>query len=249
MSFYVSGTALGGFLGRVGTGILTDGSTGASLSRARRRFAGRSSCRGRMAAARASDRAPCLASGTTGLPRFPYQVQELFRSRRLVATFAVGFNVLFSLVGVFTWITFHLSAAPFLALDGSPQLALLRLSGRPGGHARRRVPHHPRRPARRHRRQPSSAPWPASCSPSLPRLPSSSSASRCFPPASSSPRPPRRATFAWPRRRRARHRRRPLYDLLLPGRHRGRNSSPAPSGAWANGRPASRSSSPCRRLR
>ena len=31
-----------------------------------------------------------------------------------MATFAVGFNVLFSLVGVFTWITFHLSAAPFL---------------------------------------------------------------------------------------------------------------------------------------
>ena len=40
-------------------------------------------------------------------------MQSLFRSRRLIATFAVGFNVLFSLVGVFTWITFHLSAAPF----------------------------------------------------------------------------------------------------------------------------------------
>jgi MFS family permease len=38
----------------------------------------------------------------------------MFRSRRLVATFAVGFNVLFSLVGVFTWITFYLSASPFL---------------------------------------------------------------------------------------------------------------------------------------
>jgi MFS family permease len=31
----------------------------------------------------------------------------------LVATFAVGFNVLFSLVAVFTWITFHLSAPPY----------------------------------------------------------------------------------------------------------------------------------------
>jgi MFS family permease len=41
------------------------------------------------------------------------QVLALFRNRRLVATFAVGFNVLFSLVGVFTWITFHLSAPPF----------------------------------------------------------------------------------------------------------------------------------------
>ena len=37
----------------------------------------------------------------------------MFRNRRLIATFAVGFNVLFSLVGVFTWITFYLSAPPF----------------------------------------------------------------------------------------------------------------------------------------
>ena len=37
----------------------------------------------------------------------------MFRNRRLVATFAVGFNVLFSLVGVFTWITFYLAAPPF----------------------------------------------------------------------------------------------------------------------------------------
>ncbi len=37
----------------------------------------------------------------------------MFSNRRLVATFAVGFNVLFSLVGVFTWITFYLSAPPF----------------------------------------------------------------------------------------------------------------------------------------
>jgi MFS family permease len=40
-------------------------------------------------------------------------IKEIFQNRRLVATFAVGFNVLFSLVGVFTWITFYLSAPPF----------------------------------------------------------------------------------------------------------------------------------------
>jgi predicted MFS family arabinose efflux permease len=44
---------------------------------------------------------------------FIYQAQQLFRSRRLLATFAVGFNVLFSLVSVFTWITFYLAAPPF----------------------------------------------------------------------------------------------------------------------------------------
>ena len=35
------------------------------------------------------------------------------RNPRLVATYVVGFNVLFSLVAVFTYITFHLAAAPY----------------------------------------------------------------------------------------------------------------------------------------
>lgn len=112
MSFYVSGTALGGFLGRISAGILADyfswrvsflvlgvaSLAGAALVAAwlphgRRRAA--------------HEQSP--ANRTS----FRYQVQALIRNRRLVATFAVGFNVLFSLVGVFTWITFYLSAAPF----------------------------------------------------------------------------------------------------------------------------------------
>ena len=112
MSFYVSGTALGGFLGRISAGILADhfswrvsfvalgiaslaggAAIAAWLPHGRRRAA------------------PQQTSGT--LPPFPYQVQEMFRRRRLIATFAVGFNVLFSLVGVFTWITFYLDAPPF----------------------------------------------------------------------------------------------------------------------------------------
>ena len=112
MSIYVSGTALGGFIGRVSSGILADW------------FSWRVSflVLGTVALAGAGAVAAWLPSGrrrpptspTSGGPlSFPYQVQALFRSRRLVATFAVGFNVLFSLVGVFTWITFHLAAAPF----------------------------------------------------------------------------------------------------------------------------------------
>ena len=110
MSFYVSGTALGGFIGRVGTGILTD------LLNWRIAFLalGAASLAGAGAVAAwlpKGRRRPAPQPG----PRisFPFQVQELFCSRRLIATFAVGFNVLFSLVGVFTWITFKLSAAPF----------------------------------------------------------------------------------------------------------------------------------------
>jgi predicted MFS family arabinose efflux permease len=113
MSIYVSGTALGGFVGRVSAGILAD------------RFSWRVSflVLGTAALAGAAAVAAWLPRGrppvvsprkSDVLPSFPYQVQALFRSRRLVATFAVGFNVLFSLVGVFTWITFHLSAKPFL---------------------------------------------------------------------------------------------------------------------------------------
>ncbi|HEX4758489.1 MAG TPA: MFS transporter [Terracidiphilus sp.] len=113
MSFYVSGTALGGFLGRISSGILAD------------RFSWRVSflVLGAASLAGAASVAAWLPHGHHRAPvqvsketeaRFFYQVRTLFRSRRLVATFAVGFNVLFSLVGVFTWITFHLSAAPFL---------------------------------------------------------------------------------------------------------------------------------------
>ncbi|MGA7244713.1 MAG: MFS transporter [Terracidiphilus sp.] len=112
MSFYVSGTALGGFIGRISAGILAD------------YFSWRVSfiALGAASLVGAAAVAAWLPHGhrrssphprTDRLPAFPYQVQEMFRSRRLVATFAVGFNVLFSLVGVFTWITFYLSAAPF----------------------------------------------------------------------------------------------------------------------------------------
>jgi len=112
MSFYVSGTALGGFLGRISAGILAD------------YFSWRVSfiALGAASLVGAAAVAAWLPHGrrlilpppkTDPLPTFLYQVQAMFRNRRLVATFAVGFNVLFSLVGVFTWITFYLSAAPF----------------------------------------------------------------------------------------------------------------------------------------
>jgi YNFM family putative membrane transporter len=129
MSFYVSGTALGGFVGRLTSGILADAFNWRvsflvigvfSLIGAAAVAAWLPKGRGRHQPAAAAAQLPLTpVPGTnnepasTPVPRFPYQVQELFRSRRLIATFAVGFNVLFSLVAVFTWITFHLSAPPF----------------------------------------------------------------------------------------------------------------------------------------
>ena len=113
MSFYVSGTALGGFTGRIGAGILAD------------HFSWRVSfiALGTSALAGAAAVAFWLPPGRhravpapnrRGLGGLAHQVADLFVNRRLVATFAVGCSVLFSLVGVFTWITFHLSAPPYL---------------------------------------------------------------------------------------------------------------------------------------
>jgi len=44
---------------------------------------------------------------------WPRAVLAHIRNRRLAGTFAVGFCVLFSLVGVFTYVTFYLAAPPF----------------------------------------------------------------------------------------------------------------------------------------
>ena len=108
MSFYVSGTALGGFMGRISSGYL------ASWFSWRVSFL----ALGAAALAGAAAVAAWLPAGTR--PPRPAKtgtrfsgILALFKRRRLVATFAVGFNVLFSLVGVFTWITFHLADAPF----------------------------------------------------------------------------------------------------------------------------------------
>jgi len=111
MSFYISGTALGGFLSRFIAGILADWFNwrvsfmvlgAVALAGAGAVYAWLPHGRRRQPPAELSTR-----------PSFFAQVRDLFRHRRLVATYVVGFDVLFTLVGVFTWITFHLSAAPF----------------------------------------------------------------------------------------------------------------------------------------
>jgi MFS transporter, YNFM family, putative membrane transport protein len=109
MSFYVSGTALGGFVGRVSAGILADHFTW----RASFLALGIASLAGAAAVAAWLPHGRRRIAPPQTTSSFPDQLQTMFRSRRLIATFAVGFNVLFSLVGVFTWITFYLAAPPF----------------------------------------------------------------------------------------------------------------------------------------
>jgi predicted MFS family arabinose efflux permease len=112
MSFYVSGTALGGLLGRISSGILADRFSWrvSFLALGAASLAGAAAVAAWLPKGKRRAQAPNAKGTEIG---FFYQVQGLFRSRRLVATFAVGFNVLFSLVGVFTWITFHLNAPPY----------------------------------------------------------------------------------------------------------------------------------------
>jgi MFS family permease len=113
MSFYVSGTVLGGFIGRFSMGILAD----IYSWRAGFLVLGAATLAGACAVELwlpHGRRRPHPAPSDGTRPLVSRQMLELFANRRLVATYAVGFNVLFSLVGVFTWITFRLSAAPFL---------------------------------------------------------------------------------------------------------------------------------------
>jgi MFS transporter, YNFM family, putative membrane transport protein len=116
MSLYVSGTALGGFLGRLLTGLVADklnwrwsfvllgGLTllGAALiarwlphGRKRPRFEHEGA-----------------AEEATGFRAVWIALRHL-KNPRLLATFGVGFGTLFTLVATFTYSTFYLAEAPF----------------------------------------------------------------------------------------------------------------------------------------
>ncbi len=121
MSLYVSGTALGGFCGRAITGLMADHFNwrAAFVLLSAMCVAGAGLIvwllpdrpRKQRASAAAADATPA----ELGLQRFA--------NPRLVATYLVGFNVLFSLVGVFTYITYYLAAPPFSL--STTQLSLL----------------------------------------------------------------------------------------------------------------------------
>ncbi len=108
LSAYVSGTVVGGFSCRFISGIVAS------------RFDWRTAfivlgivnliCAAivaRLLAPEARDHAPLPIN------RFAHTIGEHLRNRRLLATYLVGFCVLFSLVGVFTYVTFYLAAPPF----------------------------------------------------------------------------------------------------------------------------------------
>jgi len=105
---YVAGSSIGGFVGRFAPGVLADlvGWRSAFLSVAAMILA-------------------CAAAVAWLLPRerkfvrsegFVASLQQMLhhlRNRQLVATYAVGFGVLFNFIATFTYVSFHLAAPPY----------------------------------------------------------------------------------------------------------------------------------------
>jgi predicted MFS family arabinose efflux permease len=106
MAAFVTGTVLGGLSGRVLTGLV------AAHTGWREAFV----VLGIINLAGAAATWRWLPSSRHHTPRAgagPVAPLAGLRDRRLVATYAIGFNVLFTLVALFTYVTFYLSAPPF----------------------------------------------------------------------------------------------------------------------------------------
>jgi YNFM family putative membrane transporter len=105
---YISASSLGGFLGRFLTGILAEhlGWRDAFLVLAGVTLA----CAAGVALLLPPERGFTRADGVLSAAR---QMLRHLTDRRLVAIYAVGFGVLFTFVATFTYVNFHLAAAPY----------------------------------------------------------------------------------------------------------------------------------------
>jgi MFS transporter, YNFM family, putative membrane transport protein len=105
---YASASAVGGFLGRFVPGMLTQyvGWRGGFLALA----AGSVICVGMVALLLTPERRFVRA---TNLGTSLRQMLAHLRNPRLLATYAVGFGVLFNFIATFTYLSFHLAAPPF----------------------------------------------------------------------------------------------------------------------------------------
>lgn len=115
MSIYVSGTVLGGFLGRVMTGYPATHRIIAGIEPSWRLGFLLIGCCDLIFGVLI---AQWLPQERTSSMRKPIGAAiggmlAHFRNRQLLATYWVGFNVLFSLVAIFTYITFRLAAPPY----------------------------------------------------------------------------------------------------------------------------------------
>lgn len=105
---YVTSTVLGGFLGRLASGLIAEhgGWRLSFLALGAATFAGALFVHRWLPASRAF-------VPETRWWRSLSDIGHHLRNPRLLAAYAVGFDVLFSLVAVFTYATFHLAGAPY----------------------------------------------------------------------------------------------------------------------------------------
>ncbi len=105
---YSSGSSLGGFSGRLVTGFLADlvGWRAGFAALAAIAFAGAIA----VAFLLPHERRFVRSQGLVASGR---QMLAHFRNGQLLATFAVGFGVLFNFICTFTFVSFHLAAAPY----------------------------------------------------------------------------------------------------------------------------------------
>jgi MFS family permease len=106
---YMAGTSVGGFSGRFVPGVLTDAigwRSGIQVVALLTLIAAI------VVALTLTPERRFVRSG--GLKASLTQMVRHFRNRRLLATYAVGFGVLFNFIATFTYVSFHLAAAPYL---------------------------------------------------------------------------------------------------------------------------------------
>jgi predicted MFS family arabinose efflux permease len=105
---YMVGTSLGGFCGRFIPGVLGDliGWRGAFVALAGLSLLGAMAVAVLLPAEERFVRSPGLTASFT-------QMLRHLRNPQLLATYAIGFGVLFNFIAVFTYVSFHLAAPPF----------------------------------------------------------------------------------------------------------------------------------------
>lgn len=115
MAIYVSGTVLGGFLGRLVAGLIADhyGWQWSFVVLSGVNIVGGSLVAMLLPHARYGE---SIAGGTHSRAPVEHPLLGMLRHLRssdLLVTFGIGFNILFALVATFTYVTFHLAAQPY----------------------------------------------------------------------------------------------------------------------------------------
>jgi YNFM family putative membrane transporter len=106
---YISGSAIGGFSGRFIPGLLTD----VIGWRSAIQVVALLTLIAAIIVAAMLPRERNFIRSSGGVAASVTQMMRHLRDRRLVATYAIGFGVLFNFVATFTYVNFHLAAAPY----------------------------------------------------------------------------------------------------------------------------------------